>query len=409
MLTELKKVRYPVETALLLALCFVLPLVEATKSLLWIAYGVTWLVNRIRARDFGGRWDPWDTLIAVWIASGFVVAAFAGLHGSEWRGAGDLLRYGSLLWFVKRARYRARELKWMLGWLVASTVVGLAVGYFRMWSGIGKSGTLQLHSVGHVNHTAIYLAIMLGVCASWVFARWKAWRYNTRMVALAVTIFVLVSLVVTASRGAIGVGLAMLLLLAIAWWPRWRTPVVAGGVGVALVAAVAIVGGVEVLQKQERDVAAQNVLSFRDGIWRMGLAGFERFPLFGVGMDNYEQIDEERVRTWRRESGKGYNAKDYVHFPHGHSIYVNTLAERGVFGFFVLMAVLVVWGVMLIRYRPDAHDFDEEWLFWGSAACSWIVTVAAGTVNTTLHHEHGILAALLLGAWLSRLHGRRAS
>ena len=141
----------------------------------------------------------------------------------------------------------------------------------------------------------------------------------------------------------------------------------------------------------------------------MGLAGFERFPLFGVGMDNYEQIDEERVRTWRRESGKGYNAKDYVHFPHGHSIYVNTLAERGVFGFFVLMAVLVVWGVMLIRYRPDAHDFDEEWLFWGSAACSWIVTVAAGTVNTTLHHEHGILAALLLGAWLSRLHGRRAS
>jgi hypothetical protein len=29
-------------------------------------------------------------------------------------------------------------------------------------------------------------------------------------------------------------------------------------------------------------------------------------------------------------------------------------------------------------------------------------------VNTTLHHEHGILAALLLGLWLSRVRESRA-
>ena len=36
----------------------------------------------------------------------------------------------------------------------------------------------------------------------------------------------------------------------------------------------------------------------------------------------------------------------------------------------------------------------------------WIVTAGIGTVNTTLHHEHGLLAALLLGLWLSTLHAR---
>src|SRR5437879_2168670 len=270
MLTELRKVRYPVETALLLALCFVLPLVEAPKSLLWIAYGVTWLVNRIRARDFGGRWDSWDTLIAVWIASGFVVAAFAGLHGSEWRGAGDLLRYGSLLWFVKRAGYRVRELKWMLGWLVASTVVGLAVGYFRMWSGIGKSGTLQLHSVGHVNHTAIYLAIMLGVCASWVFIG------RQRIVAGAVTLLLLVSLFVAASRSGVAAGLLTLAVLALVWWPRSRVPAALAAAVLVASGLLGLLRGAEVFEKHTESVQAGHALNYREQAWSLALSTWQR-------------------------------------------------------------------------------------------------------------------------------------
>jgi O-antigen ligase len=408
-LGELRSVRYPVEIALLVALCFFLPLFEAPKNLLWAAYAATWLANRVRARDFGGRWDLWDTLIVVWIASAYVGAAFAGLHGSEWRGATDVLRYGSILWMVKRARYSGRELEWMLGTLILSAVIGLAAGYVRLWTGMAKSGWLELNSVGHVNHTAIYVAIMLGVCASWVFACWKAWPANTRTLALATGAMVLVSLVVTASRGAVGVGLAMLPLLAIAWWPRWRAPLIASASAVAVVTAVVVLGGAGVIRKHEENVQHHNVLSFRDGIWRMGLAGFERYPVFGVGMDNYGLITQERVQQWRRQAGKDYDPARYVHFPHGHSIYVNTLAERGLFGFAVVIAVLAAWAFYLVRYRPRPADSNEEWLFWGSAACAWLITVGAGTVNTTLHHEHGILAVFLLGAWLSRLMTRRAS
>ena len=158
---RLKAARYPLETGLLLALCFVLPLYEAPKNVFWIAYVAVWMVNRARAREFGGPWDLWDSLIAVWIASGFVVAAFAGLEGTQWRGAADLLRYGSVLWLVKRAGYDRRQIRAVLGTLVASAVVGLAIGHADLLRGRAKFGTLELHSVGHVNHTAIYLAIML--------------------------------------------------------------------------------------------------------------------------------------------------------------------------------------------------------------------------------------------------------
>jgi O-antigen ligase len=398
MLAKLKSARYPVELGLLLGLCFFLPLLEAPKNLLWLAYVATWLVNRARARDFGGRWDRWDTLIAAWIGSGFLVALFAGVDGQEWRGAGDLARYGSVLWCVKRAGYSEHEQRWVLGVLVSSTVIGLAAGYIRLWSGIGKSGYLQLHSVGHVNHTAIYIAIMLGVCASWLFARWRAWRANTRLVAVAVFSLVLVSLIVTTSRGAIGVGLVALLGLGVAWWPRWRVPALASVVVVAAVAAVTYGGRAEVVVKHETNVAAQNVLAFRDGVWRMALATWKAHPLFGVGMDNYS-----RVRVESLPPG------EYHPTSHAHSLYFNTLAERGVVGAAALAAVLIAWGVQLLVFWWRRPASDHDWLLWGAAAGALAVSAGTGLANTTLHHEHGLLATLLLGLWLSRLPARRAS
>lgn len=403
MLAELKKVRFPVETALLIAFCVFLPLFEAPKNLAWLGYVGAWLLNRTRARDFGGRWDLWDTLFAFWIASGYLVAAFSGLKGSELGGAHELARYALLGWMVKRGGYSAREIRWVLGALVASTVAGLAYGYWRLWSGAAKSGTLQLHSVGHANHTAIYLAIMLGVCASWLFARWQAWAAGTRAVALAVCALGLVSLIVTASRGAVGVGLAMMVILAAAWWPRWRAPLVASLAAMALVAAALVVVNPEVMRKQEVNAAAQNVLAHRDGIWRMAVAAWERYPWFGVGMDNYSRISHELVRTWRTEAGKDYDATRYVRFPHAHNLFINALAERGAVGFAALAAVLLAWLLALIRERPRPQDGDLAWLAWGGAASAWFVTVAVGMVNTTLHHEHGLLAVLLLGLWLSTL------
>jgi O-antigen ligase len=395
-----KLARYPVETALLLALCFSLPLLEAPKSIIWLAYGLTWLVNRVRERNFGGPWDGWDSLIAVWIVSGFVGAAFAGLKGGEWSGAGDLLRYASVLWMVKRSGYGVRETRWMLGTLVTSAVIGLAIAHGRLLG--GQANVLELHSVGHVNHTAIYLAIMLGVCVAWIFARWHAWRVGLRAFALAVAALVMASLVITASRGALGVALLLLPLLALAWWPRSRIPL---GIAIAVVLAVmvaAVAGGATVVKKHWDNVEAENVLSYRDGIWRAALAAWERHPWFGLGLDNYKRITPERLRAWDQAAGRPHDPERYFLTSHGHSVYATALAERGVVGTGVLLAVIAAWAYSLIRYRPRRADPDEHWLVWGCATSAWLVTVVAGIVNTTLHHEHGLLAALLLGLWLLR-------
>jgi hypothetical protein len=64
--------------------------------------------------------------------------------------------------------------------------------------------------------------------------------------------------------------------------------------------------------------------------------------------------------------------------------------------------VTVVTG--LSAQRPDPIRAASD-----AGAGAWLVAVGAGTVNTTLHDEHGILSALLLGLWLSRHPPARAS
>lgn len=410
MLAFLREQRYPVEAALLLLLAASLPLFEAPKNLAWAGYAAAWLWNRAQARDFGGRWDAWDSLIAVWIASGYVVAAFAPVPLDEWKGANDLLRYGSILWMVKRGGYGERLLLWVAGAVVASTLASLALGwwmYARMVES-GRPGELQLKSVGHVNHSAIYLAIVAGLCAAWTFARWRAWGAGVRVGALALLAAFAVSLVAMGSRGAVAVAAALVLVLALAWWPRWRAPLYAGVAALALGVALVLAIAPDMIVKHRANVASDNVLAFRDGIWRMGLAAWERHPWTGVGMSNYSSISIARVAEWRAQAGQAFDPSRYVGTSHAHSLYVNTLAERGLAGALPLGALLLAWAWGLARRRPSPQEGDARWLLWGAALSAWFVTVLVGVVNTTLHHEHGILAMLFLGAWLSSL-PRRAS
>lgn len=390
-----------IEAGLLAALVFVLPLWEAPKNLLAVAFVLAWLVNRLRAHDFGGPWDRWDTLIAAWIGSGFLVAAFAGIHAQEWRGTSDLVRYGLVLWCVKRSRPADGVVVGVIAVAALATAIGLAWGYAK-WVMEPRRVYIELHSVGHVNHSAIYLAIILGATTSLFLGLWPRLGTVARIAALASLALLFVFLVAMASRAATVAGLVLVALLAMAWWPRNRLFAGAAAVGVATAVFGLIALRPPVVTKHLQNMHDGNVLSFRDQIWATSSTALRTHPWFGIGMDNFSKLDIDRVRGWSEALGRPFDDGLFFFAPHAHSLYFNALAERGIVGSAVLVAVLAAWLVSLVRGYPGRGGSDCDWIAWGAAFSGWFVTVVVGMANTTLHHEHGMLATLMLGLWLTR-------
>jgi O-antigen ligase len=179
-------------------------------------------------------------------------------------------------------------------------------------------------------------------------------------------------------------------------------------IGSIVLAAAVLAIKPEVIEKNQALLQKDLFLSYRDGIWRAGLMAWRAHPLFGVGMSNYERIGYKELEQYAAARGETFDRTRVVLSSHGHSLYVNTLVERGVVGLAALLAVLVLWAWSLVRHLPEDRAPPLRWAYWGAAASAWLVGTLVGLVNTTLHHEHALLSMLILGAWLSvlgRSHG----
>jgi O-antigen ligase len=211
----------------------------------------------------------------------------------------------------------------------------------------------------------------------------------------------IVSVFVTESRAAVGAVVLFVVLLAVALGARGRVHACKGALVALLGIAIVFAAESSVLYKTIDRTEKGLVFSFRDKIWSNALVEWRRFPWFGVGMGNFGRVNFEQLQEWNttqnwsvRASAEGMNS-------HAHSLYMTALAERGLIGLGVLMVVLFASGYALLRGVPRAEDPPCDWVLFGGALAGWLITVTVGLVNTTLHHEHGILSVLLFGLWLS--------
>lgn len=396
-------IKNPFEFFLLASLILFVPLLEAPKNIFWIFFIFAWITNRARAKDWGGAWDIWDSLIGIWILSSYFISAFSGLHNSEWGGANDILRYASILWAIKRSGYNRVELRWLLIATIISTSLALGYGLWTLFI-THASKTLGLNSVGHVNHSAIYLAISYGALLSLVLAYWEKSNISLKILGVILTLIFAASIFISESRAAVGIALLLTLLLGAAWLRRSKYPFVILLISAILLTGGAYLGRAPVVQKQEINNAnSDTFFGARNLIWNMALVAWHKYPIFGVGMHNYNQISFDKIKTWQEESGKPYVASEFAGSSHAHSIYITSLAERGIVGTAVLLGILLSWIYWLIKFFPKSDEEDLAWGLWGSCLSAWFVTVGIGYANTTLHHEHAILSVMLLGMWLAYL------
>ena len=410
----LRSFRYPNEIAILLALVFFIPLFEVPKNLLLVAYAATWITNRVRGgwvAHCGGRWDWWDTLFVAWIGGGYVIAVFAGLHKNEWHAVNDIWRYVSIAWLLKRSGYTVHE------WRATYAMIGLSTGLGTLWALVAllfphRYQGIELHSVGHVNHSATYIAIAIGAVLSGLVAFWPALSARMRAAGVLTLALLATGIVLAGSRAATLVTLIVIVLIGALWSRRSKAVMLAIAVALAVFATSIQTFDKDMHRKNElAKLSANPMLNERYPMWNQAIAAFRAYPLFGVGLDNFYDIDVATVKRWVAEQGGVYDSASYAGSSHAHSLYLTALAERGIFGLSIVLAALLAWGISLLRGWPRFVDPHVQWMLWGGAASALIVTVAIGIVNTTLHHEHGLIAMLLLGAWLGspKAFARRAA
>jgi O-antigen ligase len=411
--TYFRSFRHPAEFALLCALILFIPLFEVPKNILLGLYAIAFVSNRYVRRgghdpgDHGGHWDVWDSLFALWIASAYVVAAFSGLQKNEWQAIFDVWKYVCLAWMLKRSGYGEREWRAIYVAAAASTLLATLWGIAAL-AVPHKYAGIELHSVGHVNHSAAYIAITIGAALAGLVSFWPQLSLRNRVLGLGALLVFGIAIVLAGSRAATVVSLAIVVLIGAVWSRRSKA--------VLLAMAITLVVFVASIQTFDKDMHRKNelakasphsMLNERYPLWHQALAAWRANPWFGVGMDNFDEIDQQTVKGWVEHSGEAWDPSLYAGSSHAHSLYLTTLAERGVFGFAVLMSVLLAWAIALLRSLPRSSDPPLRWMLWGGAASALVTTVAVGFVNTTLHHEHGLLAMLLLGCWLGEERLRR--
>lgn len=394
----IRPTRTTVEFGFLIALILFLPIAEAPKNIFWLLFVGTWVFNRIALKDWGGKWDIWDTLISIWFVSALASVVAAALDARS-ANLTDIIRYLALLWIIKRSLYNPRQIITIGITIALSTSIALIHAYWSQYVSHTEQ-FLELNSVGHFNHSAIYILISLGSIASFTLAYWKTGSPMARYAGLLATLFLSVSVVFTFSRAAAGTAALLVLLFAIIWARRSKLIAstiiilfVMGGIGIYITQP-------PILEKHQHTVQADNVLSSRDKIWNASWLAFAEYPVFGLGINNYGLIDDEKIERWALRHYQHYDAPRYRLAPHAHNLYINTLVERGVVGLLGLLAFLVALGLALARKLPRSTDSDLYWAVWGGAFTAWFTALVVGLVNTTLHHEHAILSMVLFGIFL---------
>ncbi|MBU6272782.1 MAG: O-antigen ligase family protein [Betaproteobacteria bacterium] len=409
------------EIALLAALLFTLPLLEVPKQLCWLGWAV--LAGRALWRDRhapGAGLSAWDAVLAAMLGA-VLLSGLGAPAPAGWRGAGDVLRLVSVPWLMMRRGYRAADCRVPLLAALAGVAVASLWGLARVLTA-DTPVFLQLHSVGHVNHSAIYLAVAIGVAvAAWVGIAPTA-TARARLLIGASGLIALVALFVSGSRAA---ALALALLLGLIAWltpfplanpardrRRFRLGLVAV-LAAALTGYLALAGfSGRALQPDGAGLVGKfrlqsgdggGLTSHRDRLARLAFAAGQAYPLFGLGVDGFGRLTPARVCAEIAPPPPGgvCDTSGYTFTAHAHSLYGTVFAEQGSVGLAAVLALLAAWAGRLRRSLAWARADRDAAAVWLAALSGLVITAAAGLLNTTLHHEHGLLAMTGLGMLLS--------
>ena len=390
------------ELTFLVLMLLSLPTFEAPKNLFLAGYIVIALFRQFQKND-RTPWGHWDWIFLGYIGSALLSAFFAGISpGYEWRGFRGILFWTAFGWIISRSVYKENEIKWIVWITILSALPPLIWGLFQYML-IHTKDNLELNSVGHVNHSAIYLGIILGASLSVSLSTWNKQKLLQRVALIFLPVFFFVSIIIGQSRGVFSISLIRISLI-ILLIPNLKKIKVFAFLILGMILLLMPYMHAKIIEKNTNDLKNNKFLTGRQLVWNVSLEAARFHPFLGIGNGNWHLIKLDDLEKSVRSRGVIFKGDNYaLQHKHSHNLYLTALVERGIVGLGILITLLGMWLVSLIKNYPLFKKTSQGSYVWGASLSAWIVTSGVGFVNSTFHHEHAILALLFLGLYLNKL------
>jgi hypothetical protein len=388
---------------LLAAMLVFLPGVEALKNIFAFLFVLSWVLISKKNNNWGGKWQIIDTILLLWILADIFVSINAvithQLPGSNFR---DVIRFVLIAWVLSRIYFPKEKLRELALISVIATLITLAYSYYST-GGILK----ELHSVGHINHTATFLAIAYSISLSLLLFDFHSLKNYQKIILLISTIVLFSATIDTDSRAAFGLIIIITLVDFIFLLIKHRKL----SMFFLLFGLVSCIGVFFIYNPPkalDRLLAKDHILQdvVRDRIRNFSYYAFKKNPLLGVGFGNFDLIKKDDIKAEIIKDKGVYNSDDYLKSSHAHNVYYTYLVSGGllIFSIFLWFWFYIVWIIFKLR-----STMENDWIILSSISVL-LINLGIGWVNTTLHHEHAILSMFVLGMLISEYrraeHGR---
>jgi O-antigen ligase len=381
-----------VERALLAGLFLSLPGFEALKNALLWSFLLYWLLKRtwsVSPADCLRATVWWyDAVLLAIVTLGFISSALSSMPSDSLTDSLDFLSIALLSIFLRRTRISETEFLTACLFILGGIAIALADGHFRL----GNTRP-TLHSVGHINQVAIYLGTAAAISAAIVWRSNGSVRYGS-MIVLALLVYTTWE---TGSRNA-GLGIIIILLLMFmaslfADSHRIRSLIPLGLTAV-------FIGGMLSMSPTfyERQISYfqsySKIDTAREALLNTALLVGREEVLIGHGVGRWAEATEpesvQRIATQRLGS---YSAEHYLHSSHGHNLVATWYVERGL----IAVLLLIIFSVATALHYLRSLRNDEGALMPAAGLLALLSICIYGVGNTTLHHEHGLLALAIIG------------
>ncbi len=390
-----KLAKFDIRFLFLLGLMFFLPSVEVPKNLFALLFVFSWVIHCIKNKYWGGKWLVIDSIFLLWILIDILVSINAiithQLSGDNYR---DIIRFVLIAWVLSRTYFSKERLTEASIIALIGTIIALIYGYIS-----GQGELKELHSVGHLNHTAIFLVLAYSISLSLLLFNLKNLKKFQKVTLVVITILLLLSIIDTDSRAAFGLLVIISLIDFFYFLVKKRSK----SLSIIFLSVVTFIGILFIFNPPEALERIQAQESFLDDDERSRIRNFSYYaykanPYLGVGFGNFSQITMDDVKPYIIADKGVFDINLYLESAHPHNVYYNYLTSGGIliFSIFLFFWFYVIWIIFKLNKREENY-----WIVVSSIGVV-MVNLLIGLVNTTLHHEHAILSMFVLGLLISQ-------